>query len=168
MRVIAATNQDLQTYVRQRKFREDLYYRLGVFELFIPPLRDRGDDIDVLIDFFLDHFRRTHGRPGLQLSERARMKLRSYHWPGNVRQLRNVLDSTVVLALGESIEATDIALRDSGREEEFDSLRIEDWEKKLIAEALLRTSHNIPEAARLLGIGRATLYRKIDEYGLKR
>ncbi|MGE0606644.1 MAG: sigma 54-interacting transcriptional regulator [Pirellulales bacterium] len=168
VRVIAATNQDLQTYVRQKRFREDLYYRLSVFELFIPPLRERSDDLGRLIDFFLDHFRRQHGRPALKLSDKARAKLCGYHWPGNVRQLRNVLDSTVVLAVGDSVEPSDIALRDSGREDDFDSLRIEDWERKLIGEALLRTSHNIPEAAKLLGIGRATLYRKIDEYGLKR
>ena len=93
VRVIAATNQDLQKYVRDRRFREDLYYRLSVFELHLPPLRDRGEDIGILIDFFLDHFRRLHGRPGLGITEAARGKLLGYHWPGNVRQLRNVLDS---------------------------------------------------------------------------
>ena len=75
MRVIAATNQNLQKYVRDKRFREDLYYRLSVFELHLPPLRDRGDDIDVLTDFFLDHFRRLHGRPNLGLTDAAREKL---------------------------------------------------------------------------------------------
>ena len=98
VRVIAATNHDLQKYVREKQFREDLYYRLSVFELYIPPLRDRGDDIGLLIDFFLDHFRRQHGRPGLELSDRRPARLLGYHWPGNVRQLRNVIDSAVVLA----------------------------------------------------------------------
>ena len=72
VRVIAATNQDLQTYVRERKFREDLYYRLAVFELHAPPLRERGEDVALLVDFFLDHFRRQHGRPGLRMSPTAR------------------------------------------------------------------------------------------------
>jgi two-component system, NtrC family, response regulator HydG len=167
VRVIAATNQDLQAYVREKRFREDLYYRLSVFELQIPPLRQRGDDIGLLVDFFLAHFCRQHGRPGLRLSEKARGLLVNYHWPGNVRQLRNVLDSAVVLASGDEIEPADLALRDSGANE-LESLRIEDWERKLIREALRRTGDNIPEAAKLLGIGRATLYRKIEEYGIPR
>ncbi len=168
VRVIAATNQNLQKYVRERRFREDLYYRLSVFELHLPPLRDRGDDIGVLIDFFLDHFRRQHGRPSLKLSDSARAKLLAYHWPGNVRQLRNVLDSAVVLADEECIRPHDLALRDSGGSGELETLRIDEWEKRLITEALNRSSDNVPEAAKLLGIGRATLYRKIEQYRIER
>lgn len=167
VRVIAATNQDLATYVREKKFREDLYYRLSVFELIIPPLRERGEDIARLIDFFLDEFRAQHGRQSLELSDEARAKLLGYHWPGNVRQLRNVMDSAVVLAAGERIEVDDLGLRDSGSGE-LESLRIDFWERKLIEEALKRSGGNVPAAAKLLGIGRATLYRKIDEYGVKR
>jgi two-component system, NtrC family, response regulator HydG len=167
VRVIAATNQDLQTYVRERKFREDLYYRLSVFELVVPPLRDRGEDIGLLIDFFLEHFRRQHGRTGLDLSPAARDKLLGYQWPGNVRQLRNVIDSAVVLADGLQIEVGDLGLRGvaSG---ELESLQLEFWERRLIGEALLRTEGNVPDAARLLGIARATLYRKIEQYGITR
>ncbi|MEM1304551.1 MAG: sigma 54-interacting transcriptional regulator, partial [Planctomycetota bacterium] len=124
VRVIAATNQDLQRYVRDKKFREDLYYRLSVFELQLPPLRERGGDIDLLIDFFLDHFRKQHGRPKLGLADAARNKLRRYRWPGNVRQLRNVIDSAVVMADGAKIESRDLALRDSGGEE-LDTLQID-------------------------------------------
>ncbi len=167
VRVIAATNQDLQGYVRQRKFREDLYYRLSVFELHVPPLRDRGTDVALLMDFFLVHFRRQHGRPNLALSDDARKRLLAYSWPGNVRQLRNVIDSAVVLAAGNQIEVDDLGLRDSGGGE-LESLRIDYWERKLIAEALRRTDGNVPEAAKLLAIGRATLYRKIEEYGIQR
>src|SRR3954464_13980404 len=132
VRVIAATNQNLQKYVRDKRFREDLYYRLSVFELLLPPLRDRGDDIGVLIDFFLDHFRRLHGRPNLGLTDQARAKLLEYRWPGNIRQLRNVLDSAVVLADEESIRPLDLALRDSGTSTELETLRIDEWEKRLI------------------------------------
>jgi two-component system, NtrC family, response regulator HydG len=167
VRVIAATNRDLQHYVRERKFREDLYYRLSVFELCIPPLRDRGSDIELLLDYFLEHFRRQHGRPHLGVSDAARQKLMTYHWPGNVRQLRNVIDSAVVLAADPAIEVSDLGLRDVGTGE-YDSLRIDYWERKLIHEALKRTGDNIPEAAKLLGLGRATLYRKIEEYGIER
>ena len=167
VRVIAATNRDLQHYVRERKFREDLYYRLSVFELYIPPLRDRDSDIELLLDYFLDHFRRQHGRPNLEVTEAAREKLLKYHWPGNVRQLRNVIDSAVVLAADPAIEVSDLGLRDAGTNE-YDSLRIDYWERKLIHEALKRTGDNIPEAAKLLGLGRATLYRKIEEYQIER
>ncbi len=167
VRVVAATNQDLQRYVRDKKFREDLYYRLSVFELNIPPLRERGEDIARLVDHFFEHFRLHHGRPGLSLTDDARAKLLSYHWPGNVRQLRNVIDSAVVMAPGETIQAGDLALRDAGVNR-LESLRIDDWERKLIIEALNRTSGAVPEAAKLLGIGRATLYRKIDQYGVSR
>ncbi|MCC7475759.1 MAG: sigma 54-interacting transcriptional regulator [Pirellulales bacterium] len=167
VRVIAATNQNLQRYVREKRFREDLYYRLSVFELHLPPLRERGDDVGLLIDFLLDHFRRLHGRSTLTLTEAARNKLVEYRWPGNVRQLRNVLDSAVVLADGDAIRPHDLALRDSGASE-LETLRIDEWEQRLITEALNRTADNVPEAAKLLGIGRATLYRKIEQYHIER
>lgn len=167
VRVIAATNRDLQTFVAEGKFREDLFYRLSVFELHLPPLRDRDGDIELLVDHFLGHFRRVHGRPNLQLSESARNKLLSYRWPGNVRQLRNVMDSAVVMADGEEIVPSDLALRDSGSDN-LDTLAIDQWERKLIIEALHRTGDNVPDAAKLLGIGRATLYRKIEQYKIER
>ncbi len=169
VRVIAATNRDLRDFVRDGKFREDLYYRLSVFELYIPPLRDRGTDIELLLNFFLEHFKRQHGRQGLTLSPEARIKLLSYQWPGNVRQLRNVIDSAVVLCEGSVIQPGDLGLRDAtGSGGELESLRIDYWERKLIQESLTRTGGNVPEAAKLLGLGRATLYRKIDEYGIDR
>jgi Nif-specific regulatory protein len=168
VRVIAATNRDLREFVREKKFREDLYYRLSVFELHVPPLRDREEDIERLVQFFLEHFKLQHGRPKLALSDGARAKLLSYRWPGNVRQLRNVIDSSVVMAEGDVIEAGDLGLRDVGTDVELDSLRIDLWERRLIKEAIVRAQNNIPEAAKLLGIGRATLYRKIDDYGIER
>ncbi len=167
VRVLAATNQDLQHYVEQKRFREDLYYRLSVFELCVPPLAQRGSDVELLLDFFLTSFKQQHGRPHLQLSDEARAQLLAYSWPGNVRQLRNSIDSAVVLAEGERIEPGDLGLRPtvSG---EMDTLRIDAWERKLVQEALRRTGGNVPDAAKLLGIGRATLYRKIDQYHIAR
>jgi Nif-specific regulatory protein len=167
VRVIAATNQDLQVFVREKKFREDLYYRLSVFELHLPPLRDRDEDLGLLIDFFLTYYRRERGRPQLKLGDAARAKLQSYRWPGNVRQLRNVLDSAVVLAEGDEILPRDLGLRDSGADS-LDTLQMDVWEKKLILEALHRSDGNVPDAAKLLAIGRATLYRKIELYGVQR
>jgi Nif-specific regulatory protein len=167
VRVIAATNRDLAEFVRDRKFREDLFYRLSVFELFVPPLRDREEDITRLIDHFLDHFRRQHGRGSLGISDAALSKLCQYPWPGNVRQLRNVIDSAVVMADDPRIEIDDLGLRDAGLSQ-LDTLRIDQWEQRLIRKALKRTGGSVPDAARLLGISRATAYRKITEYEIER
>lgn len=163
VRLIAATNRDLADFVREGRFREDLYYRLSVFELHLPPLRERGEDLARLLDHFVDHFRRQHNRPELKLSAAARDRLLAYPWPGNVRQLRNVIDSAVVLAEGQEIEPHDLGLRDA-RLQLPETLDLGQWERKLIQAALERTGRNIPEAAKLLGIGRATLYRKLDEF----
>lgn len=167
VRVIAATNRDLREYVREKKFREDLYYRLSVFELQVPPLRERGTDIETLMAHFLSHFRDEHGRPGLRLSSAARNMLLSYNWPGNVRQLRNVIDSAVVLAAGNEIQPGDLSLRDVGTNQ-LDSLRLDVWEERLIREALKRTDNNIIESTKLLGVSRATLYRKLEQYSIER
>lgn len=167
VRMIAATNQNLQKYVRDKRFREDLYYRVSVFELHLPALRDRGQDLSLLVDYFLDHFRRLHGRPNLALTDAARAKLLAYRWPGNVRQLRNVLDSAVVLAEEDAIRPHDLALRDSGSSD-LETLRLDEWEQRLITESLTRTADNVPEAAKLLGVSRATLYRKIEQYRIQR
>ena len=167
MRVIAANNRYLREYVRDKKFREDLYYRLSVFELLVPPLRERGKDIDVLTEHFLSHFRAQHGRPNLKLSAAAHRMLQEYSWPGNVRQLRNVLDSAVVLAAGSEVEPSDLSLRDVGTDR-LDTLRIDLWEERLIREALARTDNNIIEATKLLGVSRATLYRKLEHYCIER
>ena len=121
VRVIAATNRDLSEVVREKRFREDLFYRLSVFELHVPPLRDRDEDVDRLLQFFLEHFKLQHGRPQLSLSDAARAKLLAYDWPGNVRQLRNVIDSAVVMAEGDVIEASDLGLRDTGTDVDFES-----------------------------------------------
>jgi DNA-binding NtrC family response regulator len=167
VRVLAATNRDLSEFVRERKFREDLFYRLSVFELVVPPLRDRGEDIERLIDHFLEHFRLQHGRTNLGMSEAARTHLIDYAWPGNVRQLRNVIDSAVVMADDPSIQLDDLGLRDAGLSR-LETLRIDEWERRLIRKALERTGGNVPESAKLLGVSRATAYRKITEYGIDR
>lgn len=167
VRVIAATNRDLAEFVREKKFREDLFYRLSVFELMVPPLREREDDINLLIEHFMAHFCRQHGRSSLTLSDEARFQLHNYAWPGNVRQLRNVIDSAVVMADDPEIQAADLGLRDAGISR-LDTLRIDAWEKRLIQQALTKTGGSVPAAAKLLGISRATAYRKLTEYEIPR
>ena len=159
VRVIAATNRDLSEFVREKKFREDLYYRLSVFELELPPLRERGTDIELLLDFFLNHFRKQHGRTDLTYSKEAKQKLIAYNWPGNVRQLRNVIDSAVVMAEGDEVEPDDLPLRQ--QQASLETLNLSHWEEKLVRQAIERSGGNVQQAATLLGIGRATLYRKI-------
>ena len=165
VRVIAATNRDLWEFVQEKRFREDLYYRLSVFELHVPPLRERGQDIQLLLDHFLTQFRTAHGRPHLKLSEEAQEKLLNYSWPGNVRQLRNVIDSAVVMA-DDEILPRDLGLRQRESENVLESLRLDVWEKRLLGEALARTSGNVPQAAKLLGVSRATVYRKMQDHEL--
>jgi transcriptional regulator with GAF, ATPase, and Fis domain len=167
VRVICATNRDLKEFVAEKNFREDLFYRLSVYELPIPPLRERESDIQMLIDFFLDHFKTQNGKQDLKLSKEAQTRLLGYQWPGNVRQLRNVIDSAIVMAESNEIGLDDLGIRDA-TDGEFETLRIDHWERKLIIDALKRTSNNVPKSAELLGISRATLYRKIEEYGIVR
>ena len=170
VRVICATNRNLADFVAEKKFREDLFYRLSVFELMIPPLRERGPDIQKLIDHFLDHFRRQHARQQLTVSAEANDRMLGYHWPGNVRQLRNVIDSAVVMAETDEIRLKDLGIREAAaaHDDELECLLIDHWERKLIQEALKRTSGSIPKATKLLGISRATLYRKVEDYGIER
>ncbi|MDZ4851919.1 MAG: sigma 54-interacting transcriptional regulator [Pirellulaceae bacterium] len=165
VRVLTATNRDLRDFVREKRFREDLYYRLCTFELNIPPLRQRGSDIGLLLDHFFDHFRLSHGRPNLAMSPQVRERLLKYPWPGNVRQLRNVIDSATVLAVGDEVRPSDLALHETSVEL-FDTLRIDNWEQRLIRESLKRTNGSIPEAAEMLGVSRATLYRKLESYNI--
>lgn len=167
VRVICATNRDLKEFVSEKKFREDLYYRLSVYELYIPPLRERGKDIQILINHFLEHYRNRHGKFDLEINTAAMDKLLSYQWPGNVRQLRNVIDSAIVMSESNEITIDDLGIRDA-TSDDLETLQIDHWERKLILEALKRTENSVPKAAKLLGISRATLYRKIDEYGIKR
>ncbi len=167
VRVICATNRDLKEFVVEKQFREDLFYRLSVYELMVPPLREREGDIGMLIDFFLEHFRNQHGQPKMKLSRKASERMLSYPWPGNVRQLRNVIDSAIVMAEENEIQLADLGIREPS-DGELETLRIDHWEQKLIKDALKRTGNSVPKAAELLGISRATLYRKIDEYKIER
>lgn len=103
----------------------------------------------------------------MRFSKKANARLLAYHWPGNVRQLRNVIDSAIVMAEGNEIDLSDLGIREASGDE-LETLRIDHWEQKLIKDALKRTSNSVPKAAELLGISRATLYRKIDEYKIDR
>jgi len=177
IRVIAATNRDLHAAMQRGQFREDLYYRLGVFEIALPPLRARLDDVLELADAFLSEIGETVGRPAAGISRQAKDQLLAYHWPGNVRELRNAIERAVILADGGLIRAEHLPVTPPrstsarGDEESDASLpaggvNLEAIERSLVVKALTQARHNKTRAARLLGLTRAQLYSRIEKYGL--
>jgi DNA-binding NtrC family response regulator len=171
VRLIAATNRDLKEAITKGTFREDLYYRLNVVNIHIPPLRERKEDIPLLVAAFLKEFSQENDKPIEGIDAKARLALYNYSWPGNVRQLRNSLESAVVLAKGTTITMDDLPPNIRG-ETGTDSLRLTvgaslaDVEKEVIRSTLAREGGNKSRTAEILGIGRKTLHRKIEEYGL--
>ena len=177
VRVIAATNQDLEKTVRDGKFREDLYYRLNVLRVEMPPLRDRGDDVLLLARRFVRTFGSELRRPAQTLSPAAEQALLAYHWPGNVRELRNLVERAVILAEGNTLEPSDFkSLQTMGRSVQAASggdiqlpsegLNLEEVERKLVTMALERTKGNQTKAAALLGLHRDQIRYRIEKFGL--
>ena len=171
VRLVTATNQDLQQLVAEGSFREDLYYRLRVVEIPLPPLRERASDIRPLAEKFLREFARQNGKKVREFTPTAMRCLTQFNWPGNVRELRAAVEHSVVFASGEQITAGDLPyelqklLSAGDSSEELESpLSIEQNVKRLILQALEQTNGNKTEAARLLGISRRTLIRKIAQW----
>jgi DNA-binding NtrC family response regulator len=166
-RVICATNADLEEAVRAGSFREDLYYRLNVFSIDLPPLRGRRGDVAKLSHHFLERFSRQMNKRVRGFSPEAMHALKAYDWPGNVRELENAIERAMVVTRGETIEREHLPLqalagpRNGGQ-------RLEDVERRHIEEVLKETSWNISRSAAILDIDRVTLYHKIEKYGLKR
>jgi len=166
IRLVSATHRALEHEIREKAFREDLYYRLNVFPIALPPLRERREDIPAIAAHFLSAWRR---KPS-DLSEAARQKLFGYHWPGNIRELRNVLERGTILRPEGSIGADDIRLGDLAGQApapEPLTLNLEEIEKRAIQKALAEAGGNKSEAARLLGITRRALYGRLERYGLE-
>ncbi len=178
VRVIAATNKNLPEAVRDGRFREDLYYRLNVVELRCPALRERRDDIPLLSAAFLTEAIKRNGTPPHSLAGDALDALRREEWPGNVRQLKNVVEHLAILAPAEAITAADVtrALGGAGAPEQEDPYRgsrsFEDFkeaaEQEFLEQRLLENGWNVKRTAELLGMQRSNLYKKIEKYGLKK
>jgi len=184
VRVLAASNRELQTEIRAGRFREDLYYRLAVFPVRLPSLREREGDAELLANHFLERFAELHRCDIGGLSQDALRAIRGYPWPGNVRELENVMERAAILEDGSSVtlaslpEEVQLCVADVlvprarvGAEGEAQSdqiLSMAEEERRILARALRITGWNVTEAAARLGIGRATLYRRIDAYGLRR
>jgi DNA-binding NtrC family response regulator len=168
-RVIAATNEALEDLVKEGKFREDLFYRLNVFSIFIPPLRERRKDIAPLSYHFLKKFSTSMNKNVTKISETAMNFLVSYEWKGNVRELENAIERAVVVGRGDTIELRDLPFSseiNSDPDPELSSLS--EIEKRYIEKTLNQNNWNINKCAGILGIERATLYNKISKYGLKK
>lgn len=169
VRFIAATNRDLKAEIAEGKFREDLYYRLNVVNIHVPPLRERREDIPLLAATFLHEFSRENGKQVEGFDPRSRQALYAYDWPGNVRELRNCIESAVVMSSGKFVTIDDLPPGPRSAQEKKEIhlpafCSIEEAEKIIIAETLAMLGGNKTKTAEVLKIGRKTLYQKIDEY----
>jgi DNA-binding NtrC family response regulator len=169
VRLIASTNRDLQEAVRQGQFREDLYYRLNVVPISLPPLRLRGSDLDDLVEYFVAHFARKHGKVAHGVSARSMERLRAYRWPGNVRELQNTLERAVIMSNNDApVEVPEFALPEKAA---FGSMNVADklptvdeMERRLIGHMLIQTNNNKTRAADNLAISLRTLRNKLRAY----
>jgi transcriptional regulator with GAF, ATPase, and Fis domain len=173
VRVLAATNRDLRAAIAGGTFREDLFYRLAVFEIVLPPLRERREDIDLLVDSFIAEIGASMGRPGCIVSVDAREKLVAYAWPGNVRELRNAIERAVILSEGGRVGVEHLPLGIAAATAGGAAWRgtpapptLESAERAMIVDALTRAGDNKSKAARLLGLTRAQLRSRIEKHGL--
>lgn len=171
VRIIAATNRNLEDEVKKGTFREDLYYRLNVIHIHVPALRERKDDIPLLISKFLEEFSAENGKTIKGISPQAKSAIYNYNWPGNIRELRNCIESAVVLCGSDEIQLEDLppAVSKAGTEKAIivpANLTLDEAEKIIILQTLAANKNNKSKTAELLGIGRKTLHRKLEEYGI--
>ena len=177
VRVLAATNKDLLAEIRAGHFREDLYFRLNVIPIFVPPLRERAEDIPLLVDHFIADFAVEYGRPAKTVTPGAMARLKTYRWPGNVRELRNVIERVVIMAPGDEIADRDLAFLSSGvlAEKPVDDAGApavplytarDQFEREYILRELARQQGNISRTADVLGVERSNLYRKMRSFGI--
>ena len=167
-RLICATNEDLERYVAEGRFREDLYYRINVFTIVAPPLRERRSDIPALARYFLRRLSTRMDRHFDQISADAIDTLCGHDWPGNVRELANVIERAMVMATPPALTARDLSLARDRPPEAPSGCSLEEVERRHVARTLEETAWNISQTARLLGIDRTTLYAKIKKYDLRR
>jgi two-component system nitrogen regulation response regulator NtrX len=174
VRVVAATNKNLEEEIERGNFREDLFYRLNVIPFYVPSLRDRLEDVPVLADYFLREFTTNYGRKPKELTTQAYQVLQEYHWPGNVRELRNLIERLVILNPQVRIDARHIPIATSRRgvpertPDRFGSLQEvrESVEREYILKKLEETNGNVTRTAELLGLERSNLYRKMKTLGI--
>jgi len=164
IRLICATNKNLENLVGEGLFREDLLYRINTIQIEMPPLRERGNDIITLAEFFLRRFIQKYNKPGLKINQQAFDKLMSYSWPGNIRELQNTVEKAVILSENTIIKPKDLYLRPAGEIKNIDPVAtLEEMEEKMIRIALEKNNGNFTAAAEQLGITRQTLYNRLKK-----
>ncbi len=166
-RVIAATNANLNKMIDAEEFREDLYYRLNTIEIEIPPLRERIEDLPVLVRHFLTRYSKKYQRPNLNISDGALKKMSGYRWPGNIRELEHALERAIIMAENDTLTADDFLLRKGGASSDAPATtNLEELEELTIRKVVDKYQGNMSKVAKELGIGRTTLYRKLEKYGI--
>lgn len=163
VRLISATNADVYGMVAKGDFRQDLLYRINTIEIHIPPLRERGNDVLLLADFFLEKYALKYKKKISGISPQAQRRLKEYNWPGNVRELQHAIERAVILSSGNSLLPGDFMLKPSALIKHQETLNLETLEKNTIEKAVNKCSGNLNKAAELLGISRYSLYRKINK-----
>ena len=175
VRIISATNRDLNKMVTSGEFREDLFYRVNLITVEIPPLRDRQNDIPLLVEHFLERMRSIYKRPGLRVTKQAMEWLKRLSFPGNIRELKNLVERVVLISQSDEIDLDDFTTEfKSGPQKssarsipEVGAMTIEEVEKKMILKALKHYENNITKVARSLGLSRAALYRRLEKFDIK-
>ncbi len=167
VRVICATNAPIYDLVKSGSFRQDLFYRIKTIEISLPPLRGRLEDIPTLFNHYLDHYSKRYNK-SIEVDSFLLPELLKYRWPGNIRELQHAIERAVILCRDGALNVSDFQLMNSMDEEsnEINSLNLSDVEREVIRKAIIKSGNNLTKAADELGIGRTTLYRKMDEYGL--
>jgi two-component system NtrC family response regulator len=168
-RVIAATNRDLKAMIAEGRFREDLFYRLGVITIHVPPLRERGDDLRLLAEYFLEFYSRQHKRKLKGFTQAALRAILAYPWPGNVRELENLVQRAVILGVDAYLRPEDLGLESAGgTAEPLPTLQAarDEAESRLLVDALTRNAGNVTRAARDIDISRPTLHDLLKKHGL--
>jgi two-component system, NtrC family, response regulator len=170
-RLIAATNRDLKTESDEHRFRSDLYFRLNIFEIKLPSLRERSKDISILAHYFVKQFSEKTNKKTLNIADDFLQKLENYSWPGNIRELKNIIERSVILSNGDTLTSDVLPYEMQHQPEKatksMSAFSMQSVEKLHIQKVLNYTKGNKAEAARLLEIGIATLYRKLEEYGIQ-
>jgi len=167
-RVISATNKDLEKAIKEGSFREDLYYRLNVFSIVLPPLRERRTDIPLIAKYFLTKYAQSMNKNVIDFSPQALEMIGEYDWPGNIREVRNVVERAMVVAKGNQIQVEDLSFAFPSQSAPVTGESLEEMEKHHIEKILNLTKGNIAQAAEILKLSRLTIYNKIEKYHLKR
>ncbi len=168
IRLICATNTNLEELVLNNLFREDLLYRINTIQIHLPPLRERKDDIPLLLEYFLKKYQKKYHKPPFKVSEKAYGKLNNHLWPGNIREFKHTIEKVVILSESNTIKSDDFFFGSAikPKYEQYDTMNLADVEKNIIEKALKASNGNLSNAAKILNISRTTLYSKIKKYGL--